>query len=336
MGRDFVATATTAQELHRFHGADARTTNPVRIYVGVDSAGSAAERAELAVRELERAGGFHRKVLVVWVPTGTGWIVPKAAASLEQLHRGDTAIVAIQYSFLPSVLAIFMDAGLANEAGIALFNAVRARWSELPPDQRPKLILFGKSLGTAGVEVPFVSVDAASSVANMLARTDGALIAGAKQSNPIHSQLTRERDPGSPVWQPVFDRGRSVRFLNRDPHQPALDGNWSAPRIVYLQHPSDPTVFWSVEAFWWPPEWMHEPRGFDVPNHSRWFPIVSGVQAVGDMLYQLRTPPGFGHDYSTDYVKGWANVFPPEGWTDADTERLEQFINKIAGDDTEP
>jgi uncharacterized membrane protein len=336
MGRTFVATATTAQELEMFHGADAKMTDPVRVYVGVDSADSAAERAELAVRELERAGGFDRKVLVVWVPTGTGWIVPKAAASLEQLHRGNTAIVAIQYSFLPSVLAIFMDAGLANDAGIALFNAVRARWSELPPDGRPKLVVFGKSLGTAGVEVPFVGVDASSSVANLVARTDGALIVGAKQSNPIHSQLTRERDPGSPVWQPVFDRGRTVRFLNRDPDQPALDAHWSAPRIVYLQHPSDPTVFWSVEALWWPPQWMDQPRGFDVPDELRWFPIVSGVQAVGDILHQLGTPPGFGHDYSTDYVKGWASVISPEAWTDAETERLEQFIDSIAGDDSEP
>lgn len=336
MGRDFVATATTTKELQKFHGADAKLTHPVRVYVGVDSAGSAAKRAELAVRELERAGGFDRKVLVIWVPTGTGWIVPKAATSLEQLHRGDTAIVAIQYSFLPSVIANFMDAGRANEAGIALFNAVRARWSELPPAKRPKLILFGKSLGTAGVEAPFVGVDASSSVANMLSRTDGVLIAGAKHSNPIHSQLTRERDPGSPVWQPVYRGGRSVRFLNRDPHQPVLDADWSAPRIVYLQHPSDPTVFWGVEALWRRPEWMDQPRGFDVPHASRWFPIVSGVQAVGDMLYQLGTPPGFGHDYSTDYVKGWASVLPPECWTDADTERLEQFINKMAGNETEP
>ncbi|HEY1307674.1 MAG TPA: alpha/beta-hydrolase family protein [Vicinamibacterales bacterium] len=336
MGRDFVATATSPQELARFHGADAELATPVRVYVGVRSADSAEQRAQLAVRELERAGGFDRKVLVVWVPTGTGWMVPKATASLEQLQRGDTAIVAIQYSFLPSLLAVFMDAGLANEAGITLFNAVRARWSKLPPDRRPKLVLFGKSLGAAGVEAPFVGVDAASSVANIVARTDGALIAGGEQSNPIHSQLTHERDRGSPFWQPIFNGGQSVRFLNRDPHQATLDADWPTPRIVYLQHPADPAVFWSAKALWWRPDWMAPPRGFDVPEAMRWFPIVSGVQAVGDLLNQLGVPPGFGHDYSSEYVKGWASVVPPDGWTDADTERLEQFIDAIAGDDSEP
>ena len=124
--------------------------------------------------------------------------------------------------------------------------------------------------------------------------------------------------------------------MNRDPHQPALDADWPAPRIVYLQHPADPAVFWSAKALWWPSEWMARPRGFDVPDAMRWFPIVSGVEAVGDLLNQLGVPPGFGHNYSTEYVKGWASFVPPEGWTAADTERLEQFIDEIAGDDSEP
>jgi uncharacterized membrane protein len=156
------------------------------------------------------------------------------------------------------------------------------------------------------------------------------------QVNAIRSQLTRERDPSSPVWQPVFEGGRSVRFLNLDPDQPALSTDWPAPRIVYLQHPADPVVFWSVEALWWPPEWMGRPRGFDVPDDLQWFPIVSGVQAVGDLLDQLGPPPGFGHDYSTEYVNGWASVVPPDGWTNADTKRLEEFIDNMPGDESEP
>src|SRR5690606_3702111 len=163
-GRDFVASATTAQELARFHGPQAAVSEPVRAYVGVRSAASIEERARLAVRELERAGGFERQILVVWVPTGSGWMIPEAAAALELLHRGDTAIVAIQYSFLPSVIGVFLDPGLANEAGRALFHAVHTRWSELPSDRRPKLMLFGKSLGTAGVEAPFAGSNASESV----------------------------------------------------------------------------------------------------------------------------------------------------------------------------
>jgi uncharacterized membrane protein len=55
-----------------------------------------------------------------------------------------------------------------------------------------------------------------------------------------------------------------------------------------------------------------------------------------DVLRQLEAALGFGHDYSTDYVRGWPSFLPPEGWTDADTERLERFMKRIAGNDSEP
>jgi uncharacterized membrane protein len=115
-----------------------------------------------------------------------------------------------------------------------------------------------------------------------------------------------------------------------------LKADWPTPRIVYLQHPSDPVCFWSIDALWWRPEWMERPRGFDVPEGLSWFPIVSSVQAVGDLLYQLSPPPGFGHVYSTDYANGWATLIPPDGWQASSTERLEQFIETIAGDEFEP
>lgn len=324
-GRNFVASATTA-ELGTFHDADAELSEPVRVYVGLDSAGSASERAELAVRELDRAGGFDREVLVVWVPTGTGWVIPEAADALELLHRGDTAIVATQYSFLPSLLAVFMEPGREIESASALYSAVHSHWSDLPRDDRPKLLLFGKSLGTVGVEAPFVGADASESIANLTSGTQGALIVGAKRTNPIHSQLTRERDQGSSVWQPVIDSGLAVRFLSRDPDQPALSQDWPLPRIVYLQHPSDPVPLWGIDVLWRSPEWMDQPRGFDVSEAAGWYPVVSGVHAAADLIFQLDTPPGFGHVYATEYVEGWASVCPPDGWTDADTARLEEFL----------
>ena len=238
----------------------------------------------------------------------------------------DTAIVATQYSFLPSLLAVFMEPGREIESASALYSAVHSHWSDLPRDDRPKLLLFGKSLGTVGVEAPFVGADASESIANLTSGTQGALIVGAKRTNPIHSQLTRERDQGSSVWQPVIDGGLAVRFLSRDPDQPALSQDWPLPRIVYLQHPSDPVPLWGIDVLWRSPEWMDQPRGFDVSEAASWYPVVSGVHAAADLIFQLDTPPGFGHVYATEYVEGWASVCPPDGWTDADTARLEEFL----------
>lgn len=329
-GRDFVSSATTADELRAFHGDDATLTEPVRVYVGMRAAGSNEERAAIAVSELERTGGFERDILVVWIPTGSGWVEENAATAVEMLHAGNTAIAAIQYSYLPSLLSVFMDPDEAIHAGLALFDAVEARWSELPEGSRPRLVVFGMSLGTAGGEASFASGSADSSVANFVARTDGALLVGAKFHNPILSQVTAERDPGSPVWHPVFDGGETVRFVTRGPDDPpasAADG----PRIVYLQHPSDPVPYWGLDHLWSAPEWMDRPRGHGVSEMATWFPIVSSIASAADLFGQLSTPPGFGHVYDRDYLHGWAQAAPPAGLTDADVERLEGILFPDAG-----
>jgi uncharacterized membrane protein len=325
-GRTFVARATTAERLREFHGADAEVQAPVRVYAGLRSADSTEERAELAVRDLERAGGFERAVLVVTTVTGTGWVDPDAAIAVEQLYAGDSAIVGMQYSYLPSWIATLVDDGKAAEAGAALFNAVHARWSELPAGQRPKLVAYGVSLGSYGAEAAFAGPDAATSIANMVARTDGVLLAGPTADNPVYQQIVAGRDAGSPAWQPVFDGGESVRFQLRDPDVTEPEGEWQEPRIVYLSHPSDPVTFAALDTFWSRPEWMEHPRGFDVPDRGRWFPIVTGIQSVFDLMAGFAAPPGFGHDYRLDYVRGFAAIVPPDGWTDADTTALESFL----------
>jgi uncharacterized membrane protein len=324
-GRDFVAGATTRDQLLGYHGADAEVRDPVRVFAGMRTAATIEERAALAVRELERAGGFERSVIAVWVPGGSGWMDPNAARALEQLHAGDTAIVAIQYSYLPSFFSLVIDGSQAIDAGALLFDAVHERWSALPEQHRPRLIVFGASLGAAGAERPFVGSDAAASVANFASNADGALIVGSLGWNPILRQLTEAREPGSPAWQPVYAGDETVRFLPGG-RRPALDQRWSAPRILYLQHPSDPVAYLSLDALWSPLDWMDEPRGQGVPPDTGWFPIVSVVQALADLSFSAGLPSGFGHDYRVDYADAFARVAPPEAWTDEDTARLEAYL----------
>lgn len=95
---------------------------PLRVYVGLDAAEIAEERAELALRELIRVGGFDRKVLVVATPTGTGWLDPGAVDTVEYLHAGDTAIVSMQYSYLPSWLTILVDPARSRNSAKLLFD----------------------------------------------------------------------------------------------------------------------------------------------------------------------------------------------------------------------
>ncbi len=322
-GRNFVTEATTTADLEAFNGGTVQ--EPIRVYAGLRSGDDAEERAEVVVRELERTRAFDRSVLVVATATGTGWIDPDAAVAIEQMWAGDTAIASIQYSFLPSWISTLVDGDVAQEAGAALFDAVHDRWVDLPDDDRPLLLVFGQSLGSFGGEAAFAGHDASTSIANMVARTDGVLFTGPTNSNVIWNQLTEDRDSGSPVWRPVVDGGTNVRFVS-DVDELGDVAGWESSRILYVQHPTDPVTFWDVPTMWSKPEWLDRPRGAGIPHRATWFPFVTWAQGVGDLAAGFGAEPGFGHDYSTAFVGAWAAIAAPEGWTDGDTDRLEAFL----------
>jgi uncharacterized membrane protein len=328
-GRDFVAQATADADLRSFAeqaGTDPDgVVAPIRAYAGMDSADDVDERARLAVADLERAGGFEREVVVVATSTGTGWIDPDASRALELMYGGDTAIVSMQYSFLPSWISFITDLDRAEEAGAALYQAVYDEWLTRPEAERPRLISFGLSLGAFGASAAFTGQDADTSVANMVSRSDGALFVGTPYATELLRQLVDERDASSPAWLPVVDDGRTVRFESRDPNPPATTAAWEQPPVLFFQHPSDPVTHWYYDWLWSTPDWMDDPRGYDVPADADWFPIVTGVQGVFDLMAGFSAPPGHGHDYRLDYPSAWADVVAPDGWTDDDTAALEAF-----------
>ncbi|MFC5814475.1 alpha/beta hydrolase [Nonomuraea harbinensis] len=309
-GRTFTGAALTPRELETFSGKPAE--QPIRVYVGLESAPTPRARADLAVRELERTGAFERPVLAVLGTTGTGWVDPGLCEALEYMYNGDTATVAVQYSYLPSWVSFLVDRDRAAVAGRTLFDAVRERWERLPADDRPLLLVGGESLGSYSVESAFSGLD------DMVARTDGALFIGSPYANPIWYELTTERDPGSPVWRPVYGSGEIVRFAQR----PADLAGEPHPRVVYLQNASDPVVWWTPRLIFDRPAWLEEPRAPAINPQMNWFPLVTFWQVLGDMTAGLGTPPGYGHRYGSLIVYGWAAVAPPPGWTAADSARL--------------
>ena len=113
-GKTFITGGPTQEQISQFWGREA--LRPLRVYVGLRSEESVEERARLALGELIRVGGFERSVLVVATPTGTGWLDPGAVDTVEYVHRGDTAIVAMQYSYLPSWITILVDPHRSRDA----------------------------------------------------------------------------------------------------------------------------------------------------------------------------------------------------------------------------
>ncbi|BBZ42726.1 hypothetical protein MPRM_00070 [Mycobacterium parmense] len=137
-------------QLSAFNGTPA--TEPIRAYAGLNSAHGITETAELGAGAAAR--GLQRAVVAVGTTTGTGWINEAEASALEYMYNGDTAIVSMQYSFLPSWLSFLVDKENARHAGQALFEAVDRLIRQMPENRRPKLVVFGESSGPSAARRP--------------------------------------------------------------------------------------------------------------------------------------------------------------------------------------
>lgn len=328
-GRNFVATGPRAAELAKVNGAPAK--EPIRVYAGLHTGDSDEQRIAVLLSELERTHAFDRKLLVIVPTTGTGWVNPVAARALELMYNGDTAMVGMQYSYLPSWISFMGDRQKSMDNGRLMIDAIQARWEELPPDHRPKLVLYGESLGSMAGQgafswLPDISRMGFSSV----------LWVGPPNASPLWRGLTVRRDPGTPEVRPRYDNGRTVRFSEAADAAEIADDTaapWEGTRVLFLQHPSDPIIWWSTDLLFSEPDWLVEPPGTDRTASMRWYPIITFWQVAADITNASSVPAGHGHNYGQSVLDGWAAVAPPDGWTADDTERIRVALDETAAAD---
>lgn len=313
-GRAWVANGPSAADISALTGRPA--VEPIRVYAGRKSASSLTAEAGVVLNELKRTGAFDRAVLAVATSTGTGWLDPWESGGLEYLFGGNTAIASMQYSYFPSWISFLVDRPKALEAGRDLFNTVYDYWNTLPAEHRPKLVVFGESLGAFGGSAAF------SDINDLLNRTDAALFTGPPNSTEIWRTLTAARQPGSLEHAPVYENGETVRFATNGGDLRQADGSLPSAHVVYLQHASDPIVWWSPDLILSRPDWMDEPRGADVIPQVKYFPLVTFWQITCDMIAATAPPAGHGHSYGPEVLDAWVTVLHPPDWTDADTRAL--------------
>jgi uncharacterized membrane protein len=143
-GRRFVTDVVTPELIGEVMGEEA-VAHPIRAYVGFNSQPLyQAGRAELALAELARTGAFDRSHLLLVSPTGTGWVDHTLIEAAEFLTRGDIATCCIQYARYPSFLSVQK---VALGRGRLLLWGVTQRLEERPAERRPRVLVFGESLG---------------------------------------------------------------------------------------------------------------------------------------------------------------------------------------------
>lgn len=225
-------------------------------------------------------------------------------------------MVATQYSYLPSALSFLADRDKVAASGRELFEAVYRRTLTRPAEDRPKLLVYGESLGSQGSEGAF------DGLADLREKVDGALWVGPPNSNRLWQQFVSRRDPGSPETEPVYADGLVIRFAGDRDDLARPGPEWRAPRIAYLQHASDPIVWWSPDLVFTQPDWLSEPRGPDVSPRMRWVPLVTFWQVSADLTNAQGVRDGHGHRYGSLVLDGWAAVARPPGWNPELAERI--------------
>jgi uncharacterized membrane protein len=213
-----------------------------------------------------RVGGFERSYLLLISPTGTGWVDQTLIEAAEFLTRGDIATCCIQYARYPSFLSI-QKVALGRRQFRLLLWGIKQRLAGLPPEGRPRVLVFGESMGawTSSDVVMYQGIDGFDHYG-----IDRALWVGlpwlAKWSR---SGMTR----GSSTLVPqgaveVFDRHEQLRELAEEER--------ARLRAVVLSHDNDPIAVFGPDLLVQRPAWLaNGQRGRGCPSRcagSRWSP----------------------------------------------------------------
>lgn len=297
--------------------------DPLRLYVGVQQGATPQERSDLAVRELDRSGAWHRKYLAIFVVTGTGWVDPNGANSLEAVTGGDIATVAVQYSSVPSWIGFVIDPQTAMDQGASQVRTIVDAWRRQPAATRPELILFGQSLGAFGSQAAW---PAGTSPTQVAADIPKVVWVGPPAQSRLWAQWQADRS-GGPAWQPVIGDGR-LTHVYVTPQELEAAEPIHGPAITYVAHANDPVVYWSPSLLFEHPDWIADPLGPGVDQHLRYYPVLTFL-SVGFDLISGGEPPEVGHNYSANIGPAVAVTLGTPGWTRADTARLQAALPRL-------
>jgi hypothetical protein len=294
-GRRFVWNAQGAEMIAEVMGEPA--LDPIRVYIGLESAPTDEERVALALRELDRTGAFDREWLMIDLPTGTGYVNYAAVSALEMLARGNSATIAMQYSARPSPLSLDR-VGEGRQSARALIKAIAARIRELPAEQRPKVVLFGESLGAWTSQDAFIDQGTQGLLEDGI---DYAIWIGTPHFSQWKEQVLRDgRADVLPELVGVFND----------------IGEWDATppevrermRFVMITHHNDGVARFGPGLMIQAPEWLgkRDTRWEKIPKGMRWVPNTTFFQVLVDMKNSANVVPGVfaatGHDYRADLL----------------------------------
>lgn len=296
-GRRFVNMVLTREEIETVMGEPA-VADPIRVFVGLDTAAEAEDRVDIIMDELVRTRAFERKVLCFASPTGSGYINYVAAESLEYMSLGDCAIVTMQYSMLPSSMSLTRT-GLAIEQNRDLMHAITGYLRGMEPEARPRFVLFGESLGALTMQ----DIWRRRTVAAM-------------DRDFVHSSIFLGTPSGTEFakgWRlnpaKVDPEGLMLEVDNYGEYLDLPEERRSRVRHVLISHHDDPIPKFGTNLLLRQPWWLGPPeaRPHGIPKSTTWRPGTTFVLTGIDLVNAMDVVPGTfgrrGHDYREDIAR---------------------------------
>jgi uncharacterized membrane protein len=275
---------------------------------------------DLALRELERTGAFGRSLLMVISPTGTGFTNFVAVEAAEYLTRGDMASVTLQYGKRPSVLSLDLVPEARDQHRL-LLEKLHERLEALPPGKRPRLALFGESLGSWASEEAFTGRG-----------TDGLIELGVDRALWIGTPYGckwKDQVLGPP--RPDVDKS-VVGVFNDFGQVEAMDPEARAKlRYVMITHYNDGVALFGLPLLVQKPAWLGEPesRPPTIPGEIRYNTPTTFVQTLIDTKNAGFEIPGQfqanAHDYRGDLAQFIREVYALEA-TGEQMARIERAL----------
>ncbi|EWT02398.1 hypothetical protein N865_05975 [Intrasporangium oryzae NRRL B-24470] len=284
--------------------------DPIQVFVGLDNAPTAKERVDLALAEMDRTDAWSRSLLMLVSPTGTGYVNYVALACAQYLTRGDIATVTLQYSHRPSPLSLGM-VGRAKEQNRLLWLRIVERLREIPSERRPRVVVFGESLGAHTSQAAFAGWGTLGPAALGI---DRALWIGTPALSAWRKELM---DPSR------LEVDRSLVAIVNDYEQFRALGEEARKKVRYvlLSHDNDGVTKFTPDLLAYRPSWLgpqrpaeeevpgRSPRG--IPPSMRWRPVTTFFQLMVDMK-NAQIPGAYrawAHDYRADLPEFIRDVF---------------------------
>lgn len=269
---------------------------PIRVYASLDMTDDDEERARMLLAEIDRTHALERKAFALFSPTGSGYVNYVATETFEYLMLGDCASAAIQYSVLPSALSLTrVPTGTAQTEMVV--KGIAERLMAMPKSKRPKVFLFGESLGSQVSEEMFRGMGVLGLDGTGI---DAALWIGTPAATVWRDELWGTRTIAEP---PQVGPGATYLPRGLSDWRALPASELDKVRYLLLQNGDDPIPKFGSQLAWRRPDWLgpDHTRPHGSPHGTRWLPGMTLLTTFFDMQNALVPTPGIfaegGHDY---------------------------------------